>query len=171
MKLSDRSPWWWITAMLSPLGIFGGTLALASMLKGVIQWQGLTAFLVHYWSEFVSSPISVIFGQIAYLLSVPEPPIWITDYLIFGIIIAGRYFVAWTTVNTPQVTGDLPRWIKFIRHIFFWPYSIAVTIISVLRNGVMSWAGLLLTFGPIVLLFILWSINMLYAGSAEPKTF
>jgi hypothetical protein len=31
---------WWVTAILAPLGILGGPIAIAEMFKGLIKWKG-----------------------------------------------------------------------------------------------------------------------------------
>lgn len=164
MTENNRSLSWWVrqifVSILAPLGIVGGPIALASMFRSIIEWKGPIGYTVHFWSEYVSPPFTYIFTWIADLLLLPAPPLWLTDYLIMGLLVASSYLRGWMIVPLPR-NADIqpPRWWKFLRHIVLWPYGLYRTLSSVRRHGVMSIGGLSLTFAPILIFLVLLTVN------------
>jgi hypothetical protein len=162
MNLNEKSFAWWVQAIFAPVGVSCGTLALASMAQGMIEWRGPLSLIVNFWNIYIAPPFIVIATWLLEAVSLPPPPNWLVDYFIFGILIAFRYLAVWITVNSPQVPGDTPRIVKFFQHVFVWPYTLIRTLRLVVKNGVQSPGGLLLLFGPIILFFGLWGLNTIY---------
>ncbi len=86
---NPRTLGWWIVAILTPIGIFGGPIALADLFAGVIDWRGPIPYLLAYWDEHVSAPFETILSFVASFVSLPRPPEIATDYLTLSILLAG----------------------------------------------------------------------------------
>lgn len=169
MQISNgrRTFWWWAKAIFAPLGASGGCLSSASMASGTIQWNGPINFLVAYWDNYISLPFCRILKYVAQILDLPSPTEWLVNYFIFGVLFTSRYWMAWTSVKSPQKPGDLPRWVKTFEHLFLWPVTTYITVRSIISsiiwgNGVQSWAGVTLTFAPMLLFGALWTSNSLF---------
>ncbi len=154
---------WWVSVILGPIGVFGGSLSLASLASGIIHWNGPIEFLVLFWTNNISIHFDTIFGWIASKLHLQTPPRWLSDYLIFGVLFASRYLSAWMSIDTPQVPGDLPRVVKFLEHVLFWPFTIYGTIRTFFTLGVRSWPGVIVTFGSMIIFGLLWILNYFFA--------
>lgn len=90
-----RSFWWWLGAVLAPLGILGGPVAMADLFSGLIEWRGPIGFLVSYWDRAISEPFHRIFqfvvDSIPWDLSFPA---WFSDYVALGILLVTSLYRA-----------------------------------------------------------------------------
>jgi hypothetical protein len=87
-KPETRRISWWLTAALAPVGLLAGPFAIADLISGLIEWKGWIAFLIHYWDQNVSEPITRVLANLAETLALPRPPEFVSDYLTLGLIYA-----------------------------------------------------------------------------------
>lgn len=104
---------WWLAAALAPIGIFGGPLALADLVAGLIEWKSWIAFLVHYWDVYVSDSVKAVLDWVAAQLALPRIPELVADYITVGLITATGNFrtrallVTRTDANFLEIAWDV----------------------------------------------------------------
>ena len=131
---------------MTPVGIIGGPLTIANMLSGIIEWQGIPQYLVNWWEIAVSEPMGRILGWLFGLVSLPQPPRFVADYLTLGLIYATTVFrTVLITLNLfdMRLYGGsngtfrgtvwlLYAYLKFISTlilwVFIWPYAVYIVI-------------------------------------------
>lgn len=166
-----RGVWWWITAILAPIGVLAGPIAIAKMLSGLIEWGGPFGFAVAYWEEFVAVHFRTVFGWLAGLVSLPPPPEWLSDYLTIGILLTSSLFRA--IALTPNADDPGKRlsaydWISLLSYtLFFWPLALLHTIQALFEEILYGdtrpiWSRNFLTFAPFLIFLFMFVINQIY---------
>ena len=145
-----RTLWWWFTAIVTPLGIVGGPLALADMLSGVIQWNGWIGFATAYWDLYVSEPFGVVIQYVAQLFGIASVPPFVSDYLALGVLyVAAGIRVSSLVFNRSNWADVQFAEMGFFRLIAFnafvcvgltlavlvWPYSAIRTCLDLLLHS------------------------------------
>ena len=160
---NERSFFGWVTLILAPLGIFGGPLAIASMMSHLIKWQGPFGYAIHFWKEEIHEPFRNILEWIAHWIHIPKPPSLIIDYVVLSLLATSSYLRATYLVPKNSVWPSLKNAALYL---FFWPIQTLSVFLSVMREGVKSWPRLLLTFAPFLGFFLLWLSNALFNKAA-----
>ncbi len=143
---------------LASLGIIGGPLALAGLLKNVISWSDPITWLINIWQSTVSTPIKEILAVPLSLVGVQHVPAWVGDYVAIGLLVSA------STVNASRVQreySNLPNdgapvtfaqkikaysWLYLV-NIFIWPINLlfelffSFSFIGMYVFGVMSVKG------------------------------
>jgi hypothetical protein len=179
-RAKDRGLLWWITAILAPVGVVGGPLAIADLVSGVIEWHGWIGFLVSFWEEKVSGPFGAVFGVIFDLLRLPRLSEAFVDYLTIGVLASSSFFRA-ATLFYPfdQLNlGSAQRFKSIVIPIFIavslplwavlWPilvFSILVTCIgaywstATTEERKIASAVLVYSLAPFAIFALLWALN------------
>lgn len=149
---------WWFAAILSPIGVAGGPIAIAQLLAGIVEWHGLIGYLVTLWSENIRPPFQTLGTWITDQFELPAPPALILDYIIIGLLVSTSYMRARFLI--PKHSGVYILG-QSAAYLFAWPISIVLLLVSAFREGVRSWPAFLLTLAPFALFFMLWAVNAL----------
>lgn len=158
MTENTRSFFWWATAIVAPLGILGGPIAIASMLDGLITWNGPVDYILNIWDAQIREPFRNVIEWIRLKLSFPQPDPLLIDYIILSILLTSSYVRA--TYLVPK-NGIWHTVTNSLRYLLIWPLATIAVVISVAREGVKSWPRLLLTFAPFIGFLGLWAVNMI----------
>lgn len=132
-----RDFWWWLTAILAPIGILGGPIAIAEMLNGFIEWHGPIGYVVSWWGAHISVPFHGIFVWLAGLLSIDLPPWtkWITDYVALGILLSWNFLRAFALFPW---SGQQPMSKEFLALSFsaglLWPVFVIWLLFPAIRQ-------------------------------------
>jgi hypothetical protein len=140
-----KGPIWWITAIITPIGVFSGPIALAQLFAGIIRWQGWIRYLIAFWHENIGAPFHQVLWYLATSIHVPRPPEWLSDYLILGILFVSsliradalvfgpsREFRGWSTAFITGLAAVL--FVLFI-YLPFWPLVIAAMLRRIARDA------------------------------------
>lgn len=187
---------WWLAAIIAPIGIVGGPIAIADMVAGAIQWNGWIGYLVAFWDENVSKSFGVVLNFVASIIRIPALNELTVDYITLGILLFGGFVRAIELLplpGTPRVRqrtlgeklGLAVIWIAGpLAVIAFWPFYIftisaffiayAIHAIAkkkkktILPDGLLEMAPIMgMTIAPFVLFLALCALNTV-AGTPPP---
>jgi hypothetical protein len=175
-----RGAWWWFMAILAPIGILGGPIAIAEMFSELIYWKSPIQYIVQWWGVHISEPFHRIFEWFAQLaglnLPLPSWTKWVTDYVVLGLLFFGNEVRAWTLYAYRQESGAKSGFnhvSRFAIAVLFWPRQVMVTFLNLMQraderskdttnalgehdNAIRNFV---LVLAPFALYFLLWLVN------------
>ena len=127
-----RSIWWWLGAVLTPLGIIGGPVELANLFSGLIEWHGPIGFVVEFWRNNIALPfhsiLQYLVDSILTVIHFPrfQLPWWISDYIVLGILSFSSYarsIIFLYKESSPLVIYEnKPKLlVHALKYLFLWP--------------------------------------------------
>jgi hypothetical protein len=146
-----RSFLWWVSAVLAPVGVIGGPLAIADMLAGAIEWNGWIGYTVAWWDENVGTPFGQVISALFAAWGWPELSETETGYLIIGILLSSSMMRAFVVLSLPSILHEIREnrgvinrlenivflilWpVLPIMHIAIWPLTTAALFASSFRS-------------------------------------
>lgn len=157
-----RGFFWWLTAILAPLGILAGPIGIASMLSGFIEWHGPIGYAVEFWSQFVRPPFATIFQFLANYLHFPEVGPKMLDYLTLGVLLLSSVSRTRGAFSPGTSEISFERFFQVFFVFIAWPFiflALAIDLVAKRFKDAADWFALT----PFVIFIVLWVANGLFA--------
>lgn len=173
-----RGFWWWLTAILAPVGVVSGPIAMMDMVSGVIEWNGPFEYLSNWWETYVGRHADAVVLYVARLLEVSPPPAWVTDYFTLGLLFAVSAARAVTLIVRLSFGGDEAEglFILALALVALWPLVFSFVLFATLRHYVWVVRGerrashpplLILTLAPFLIFVALFVANLIYGAASQ----
>lgn len=167
MASQKRGFWWWATAVLAPVGVFGGPVGIAAMFQGVIQWHGVVAYVVHFWSTNISPPFEFVCAWVSNVLGLRKPPRWVVNYLIVGLLYVASYIRSASLTVKGGFIGTLRRtwWTTYfvLEYAVLWPIALVHQLLLIRewqqQNVRIHWPFLAVLYLPLLIFLSLLAVN------------
>ena len=156
---TNRDFVWWLSAILAPIGLFGGPIEIANMVSGVVEWRGPIGYLVNFWSENISIHFANVFGLLTGLFSVPPLSDFVVSYLTLGILLCTSLLRAATLLG--HRFSPLMIVLAVLPGIFTWPAVVFSAAPAFLQKK--SRGPAILILAPFLIFPVLFIINALWA--------
>jgi hypothetical protein len=123
---------WFLTAALTLIFVFGNSLALMNLFSGIIHWNGILGHIVNFWDLNFAESFEKLVDPFAKWIG--WRPDWISNYLVFGffhyslILCASKLQSKWEqgTWTSLAITWPLG--------VIAWPGMIAMLIRSLIED-------------------------------------
>lgn len=84
--MKNKSFWWWLLTITTPLGVVGGALTTAALLNGLLSYNSFLEYLVNFWDDVLAKDLRDLLHRFAAALSIAELGVNFSNYLILGFL-------------------------------------------------------------------------------------
>lgn len=152
---------WWLSAILAPIGLFGGPVEIANMVSGVVEWRGPIGYLVNFWSENVSVHFANVFGLVTNLFNLPPLSDVVVSYLTLGVLFCTSMLRAATLMGIKL--SPLMLIFALLPSVFIWPAALWHAVPAFMEKK--SRGPAILIMAPFLIFLVLFLINAVWANA------